>query len=193
MPGHNIAEALGYTLDDIQNNEDLIERLKVFIFRITDTAAVHIVTEVYLDDLSGSHGYTTQGRWWQLIVEDAVFTCNTRYRATAYGNEMFSYLFVYLPGTHTQDVPFTFFNGDGTPPNLPGTIVYSAVAVPMQRYFTCFAQKGDPNRSSDLPEWPRYGDDVALLTFGVDAITLMSPDPTANERCDYWQSGAWQN
>ncbi|RYP28602.1 hypothetical protein DL767_007143 [Monosporascus sp. MG133] len=193
MPGHNMAEALGYTLDDIRNNEDLVERLKVFIFGVTDAAAEHIVTEVYPDDLSGGHGYTTQGGRWQLIVEEAVFTCNTRYLATAYGNETFSYLFAYPPGIHMQDVPFTFFNGDGTPPNVPGTIVDSAVAVPMQRYFTRFAQKGDPNRGSDLPEWPRYGDDAALLTFGADAITLTSPDPTANERCDYWQSAAWRN
>ncbi|RYP76921.1 hypothetical protein DL771_001474 [Monosporascus sp. 5C6A] len=193
MPGHNIAEALGYTLDDIRNNEDLIERLKVFIFNITNAAAEHIAAEVYPDDMSGSHGYTTQGGRWQLIVEEAVFTCNTRYLATAYGNETFSYLFAYPPGAHTQDVPFTFFNGDGTPPNLPGTIVDSAVAVPMQRYFTRFAQKGDPNRGSDLPEWPRYGEDAALLTFGADAITVTSPDPTANDRCDYWQSAAWRN
>lgn len=191
MAGHNQHEAATF-VSDISSDDDFRTTVAGGVFHGNVSAATidHIATVVYPNDLSGVYGYTTQTQRLEALVNEEGFVCNTRYLGTAFGNQTYNYEFTYPPAYHQQDVGYTFFNGDPLDASPPGTFVWPLLAVDMQRRFTRFVQGGNPNSDLSAPQWPEYGDEATVLTFGL--VTTTAKDDAANERCDYWQSGDWR-
>lgn len=132
---------------------------------------------------SNETSYKTDYERLNLLYSELIFTCNTRYLATAFGNATWSYRFQVAPATHGQDGLYTFYNGQAQ--------VEGKLAQQMQQYYTSFAQFGNPNRNS-LPKWPQYGEASELATFGSDGVGT-AVDETRNARCAYWQTGWYRS
>ena len=119
-----------------------------------------------------------------------MIACNSRYISTALGNKTYNYLFSVPPGHHRQDIPYTFFDANGTA-NDP--VQNATLAADMQRYITAFAATGDPNafqKTTGLPTFPVYGSEAMALNFNLTEINTVV-DPTKNPRCDWWQKGLY--
>jgi carboxylesterase type B len=95
-----------------------------------------------------------------------------------------------------MDLPYTFYNPitspdqtivDGIGGDVP---FFMAVAVLMQSYIANFVVYGNPNGAGPIG-FPVYGD-AQVLVFNSDLNTFVE-DPTANERCTWWQTGAYMS
>ena len=84
---------------------------------------------------------------------------------------------------------YTFYNGPGT--GDPYGTYNVSVAPTLQHHITSFAMTGTPNDGSMYPTFPLYGAGTLLnLTdFGFPTVA----DPTANERCLYWQQEPYKS
>jgi carboxylesterase type B len=86
------------------------------------------------------------------------------------------------PGLHGQDVPYTFYNGDGNPTD---GVVNATVAFVLQKYITDFAKTGNPDGPA-VPHFPLYGDQSIAMNLNATSISEMR-DPISNLRCEWWQ------
>jgi cholinesterase len=103
---------------------------------------------------------------------------------SAYNNKYYSYIFTVPPSLHGQDIAYTYFNG----PNP--SVQNNTLAQIMQRYFTNFAQTGDPNGPAKVPHFPTYGPRQTCLNLNLTNIGTVR-DNAANERCAWWQKGLY--
>ncbi|KAH8734514.1 Alpha/Beta hydrolase protein [Ilyonectria robusta] len=183
MTGYNKNES-GMFIPTIRTNEDLSSFLQVS-YPMSDSARDFVLSELYPNILDGTYGYTTQAERTRILIDDMVFTCNTRFLAAAFQNETYGYRFEYPPGLHGQDLAWTFFKGDD-PAVLP------ELAIAMQRYLTNFAMTGTPNGevAEDLPSFPLYGEQANLAIFGIDGVSI-AQDATNHAKCDFWQKGVF--
>lgn len=146
-----------------------------------------ILSQLYPNVLDGTFGYTTQFGRANLLFDEMTFSCNTRWLGTAFLNQTYNYRFEYPPGSHGQDLAWTFFVKEDPAVN-------AELAISMQRYFTNFAMKGDPNGEgvSGLAPFPVYSDQANLAIFGQEGVGT-AVDGLANHRCDYWQKGTFRS
>ncbi|KAH6971245.1 Alpha/Beta hydrolase protein [Ilyonectria sp. MPI-CAGE-AT-0026] len=181
MTGYNKNES-GMFIPTINTNEELVSFLEIN-YPMSDSARDFVLSDLYPNILDGTFGYTTQADRTRVLIDDMVFTCSTRFLATAFPNRAYSYRFEYPPGTHGQDLTWTFFV-DEDPTGSP------ELAIEMQRYFTNLAMAGNPNgkATGDLPSFPLYGKNASLVTFGIDGVGVVH-DAIVNPRCDFWQKG----
>ena len=84
------------------------------------------------------------------------------------------------PGTHGQDVPYTFFGTNIAVDNA--AVKADATAVALQEYITSFVENGVPS-GPQLAKFPLYGNNS-----DATSITQIM-DPAANARCLWWQLG----
>lgn len=183
MLGHNLNEVALWVDPTIDTDEQARAVMKQALPGVDADIVDYITNDLYPCPSESTPWKTEYERACALVSEQA-FTCNTRYLATAFGNETFNYRFQVPPGAHAQDVPWTFYNGNTT--NLNPTMTKM-----MQVYFTNFAKHGNPNMEHVLREWPVYGDDAQMQTFGLDFIQT-TVDDTANKRCEYWQKAEYR-
>ena len=64
-------------------------------------------------------------------------------------------------------------------------------AMWLQEYITSFVTSGSPNSEKNVlkvPQWLMYGEEANMLDFDMFRLEVFRDD-TANERCDWWQSG----
>lgn len=87
------------------------------------------------------------------------------------------------PALHGQDIYYTFFNG----PNM--AVLSDAAALALQTYITSFAETGIPS-GPGIPSFPLYGNDSNIINLNATSITEIM-DPTANERCLWWQKALY--
>lgn len=158
----------------------------------------YISQVLYPPRFDGSLGYRDQIQRTALSLGELVYSCNTNYLARALNNETYNYLVSIPPALHGWDVPYTFFNG----PN-PG-VVNETVALSLQRYIVNFATSGNPNGEDendndggggggdggDLVPFEKYGESNDVLNFGRREMSRID-DPTANERCRWWQQALY--
>ena len=86
------------------------------------------------------------------------------------------------PGTHGQDIRYTFF---GTAIAVDNAAVkVDAAAVALQEYITSSVENGLPS-GPQLPVFPLYGSDSEIQDLNATSIM----DPAANARCLWWQFG----
>lgn len=100
---------------------------------------------------------------------------------------MYNYLFNVPPAFHGDDIPYTFFENDGT----DDPKVDANLALTFQEYLLNFVRKGDPN-AKGLPRFEEYGSDDENWTLDVKAKASGGlkriGNPGANERCFGWQA-----
>lgn len=146
MAGHNTNEAGRYTPPTATTASSFTQYIKLYFPAISDANLEYLATVLFPEVYDGTYQWTTPFERLKAAIADFTFTCSTRYLANAYGNETYNYIFSVSPGNHTQDVPYTFFNGPVS------TVVNDTLAMTMQQYFMGFAEQGDPDRE-DLLEW----------------------------------------
>lgn len=104
--------------------------------------------------------------------------------ARSYNNQTYAYYFTVPPALHGQDVPYTYFNGPSE------SVVNDTIAIAMQEYITHWAATGTPNQPG-VPFFPIYGKNASVQDLGTTGI-FQFVDPTANQRCDWWQKALYQ-
>jgi para-nitrobenzyl esterase len=128
------------------------------------------------------------------VIGDARLVCSTTdsaLLAAAHAPSVYAYNFdiavdpslspTFLGATHGAELAYVFqtssrFNDDQT-----------ATSDLMQRYWTNFARKGDPNGGSD-PEWLTYDAEAdRRMNFAVNASAMV--DNFRKAECDFWIAG----
>ncbi|KAL9106968.1 MAG: hypothetical protein Q9227_008091 [Pyrenula ochraceoflavens] len=189
MVGHNTNEGPLFTDPRINSNAALISNLQTNFPSISPGALLYLTGTLYPEDYSGTTlPYTTPFARAAFIETEAIFTCNTYYLDTAYGNKTYAYQFSVPPAYHGEDIPFTFYNGGGQ----SGSIPFPQVAVALQKYITDFVINGSPggNGTAGLPYFPMWTGAANEQDLNATMITTMR-DPTANERCQWWQKALY--
>jgi len=185
MVGYNSDEGVSFTDPRVTTDAELIEYLHAGFPDIQDNIAEYIVKQLYPPVYDGSMPYTTPLQRTIFLVSESLFDCNTFYINRAFGNKTYAYEFSVPPGTHGEDVAYTWFNGTSGNPQTGGTD--GTVATAFQTYLTNFAKTGNPN-GPGVPEFPAYGTQATEENLNITGFTPMR-DPTANARCAWWQLG----
>lgn len=201
LAGHNTNEGPLFAPPYVRTDDEVEAYLHQNYPGATPSILNHIVKDLYPAVYDGTYPWTSPIDRTIRIVTEMIFTCNTNYLTKAYDNQTHNYQFAVYPALHGEDVPSTFYVGQGT--NLTEAIV-APVAEAMQTYFTNFAMTGDPNLPSltslggELPYFPMQGDNATQMVFnytitanGVEPLIGIGVDPTVNERCAFWQKGLY--
>lgn len=182
MLGHNSNEGASFVSPAINDTDAFTAAVAEILQDVPINTITFILTELYPPP-SQTDLYSDEYSRLVLLLSEVTFVCNTRYLSTAFNNATFNYRFQVPPSIHAQDVPWTFYRGNTTD-------LSPALAETMQLYFTQFAEAGHPNHAS-LPQWPRYGDNGKIVTFGLNGVKT-AIDDAKNKRCAYWQTGAYR-
>jgi len=183
MVGHNEDEGLVFANPAITTDSAFNDYITLQLPGISAPAAAYIENTLYPPVFDGSYGYKDNFQRVVLVIADSSFTCNTNYLDRAFDNKTYAYQFSVPPALHGQDVVYTFFNG----PNP--AVVNPQIAVALQEYLTSFAIHGVPS-GPGIPLFPMYGANATEINLGATTIAEMR-DPTANERCKWWQKALY--
>ncbi|KAL2794574.1 Alpha/Beta hydrolase protein [Aspergillus keveii] len=183
MVGSNSDEGLLFIMPTAQEESGYQQYLDENIPGITEGSRGYISNTLYPPIFNGNSGYRTRLERGALTLSDFIFQCNTDYINRAFRGRSFAYRISIPPGTHAQDLPYTFYNGPSQ------AVANDTVALILQDYITSFAKTGVP-ASSLGPVFERYGKGAGLLNFEPDAI-LTTLDPAASERCRWWQKALY--
>ncbi|KAF4547710.1 Carboxylesterase-like protein 3 [Elsinoe fawcettii] len=190
LVGQNTNEGLLFTSPFIQSEQNLRDSL---VSAIPTIAAFPDEIDFILNDLyppvfdgTQAQSYRDQIARSAAITAELAFICNTFYLDKAYGNQTYSYLFAVPPALHGQDVPYSYYTGNGTPTT---SVIAPPVALALQEYITSFAQDGNPNEPG-VPFFELYGPDARVQVLNVTGFSG-TRDPAANRRCNYWQKALY--
>ena len=183
MVGHNAAEGISFTDPSIHSDEALDAQFKKVFPSMTDSTIEYLTQTLYPPVFDGSYPYTTQLDRATLITSESIFTCNTNYLSTAYGNKTYSYLFAPPPAFHGYDTSYTFYNGVGS--GDPLNVINQTIAVAMQEFITSFAKGGVPE-ADGIIKFNMYGPDANVLKLNITGVEEVR-ESNANERCSWWQ------
>jgi acetylcholinesterase len=120
-----------------------------------------------------------------LIISEGIFTCNTNYLSTAYGNQTYSYLFAVPPAIHGLDIGYTYFTGGAA----SVTVSNRTIAIALQEFITSFAENGKP-AADGIRSFDMYGPNASVLRLNVTGIDQVR-DSNANARCAWWQKALY--
>jgi len=188
MLGHNANEGPLFAPPYIQSDADFRSFVQLNQPSISNASLNTLTDRLYPSNFSGAYGYTTQLERVFAFIAESSFTCNTNFFDRAYDNATHSYLFAVPPAFHGFDIPYTFYNGQGT--NLTAGL-YAPVAQLLQAYITNFAISGNPNAPAPgLPLFPVWGSNATELVLNATGTSLRR-DETENERCRWWQQGLY--
>ncbi|KAF2827253.1 alpha/beta-hydrolase [Ophiobolus disseminans] len=185
MVGHNADEGALFTPPYITSDDSLQAQLRT-AFPTTPQPSLDYVTKtLYPPVFDGSYPYRTQYSRADLIISEAIFTCNTNYLSTAYGNKTYSYLFAVPPAFHGFDIAYTYFPG-----GAPSTSVRNTtIAIALQEFITSFAEEGKP-AADGIRQFNMYGPDASVLRLNVTGVDQVR-DSNANARCNWWQKALY--
>ena len=185
--GHNADEGLLFVNPAIQTDQQFKDFLAFEIPDLSPAGINYIAETLYPPKFDGSLGYTDQIGRTALVVAEFAISCQSYNVGRAFGGNTHNYLFSVPPALHTEDVPYTFDNGPGLSLDQP---IVLPVAKALQDFITTFAATGSPKARSDVsgvPNFPTYGSSYSVLNLNSTGFTVQK-DPTANPRCDYWNS-----
>ncbi|CAK3970432.1 hypothetical protein DOTSEDRAFT_38631 [Lecanosticta acicola] len=180
MLGHNANEGLLFSPPFYNNTGDVFA---VEIRQLTPTInAWPDVIDYVHNTLYPLSDYPNELERSNTFIAEAIFTCNTFYLDKAFLNQTYAYLFAVPPALHGNDVAYTFYTG--------GPIGNDTVALALQDYITSFAKWGRPNGDEGVPFFPMYQGNATIQVLNITGIRGMM-DPTANQRCDWWQKALY--
>ena len=148
----------------------------------------YVTSTLYPAVFDGSYPYRDQYSRADLIISEAIFTCNTNYLSTAYGNKTYSYLFAVPPAFHGFDVAYTYFTG-GAASTSPTGVRNVTVAIALQQFIASFAEQGQPE-ADGIRQFNMYGPNASVLKLNVTSIDQVR-DSNANARCSWWQKALY--
>lgn len=186
ISAHNTNEGFGFTDPAATNSSALATYMRIYFPHASEAVINFIAKKLYPPVYDGSYPWTTPFQRLNLLISEMMVSCNSRYLGTGLENKTYNYEYSVPPGHHMDDIPYTFFDG-----TLNGAVTNETMAMDLQRYLTAFAATGDPNafqKETELPNFPSYGSEAALLNFNTSFINHIT-DPLKNERCSWWQKG----
>lgn len=186
MVGHNAQEAPFFTSPDVRTDDDLRAWVPLIYPGASDEIVDYIVETLYPAVYDGSQPYSNPIDRSILITSDVAFVCNTNYINKAFKNQTWAYEFQVPPALHGLDIPYTFYQGQGT--NLSVGLI-APVAEAFQGYITNFVKNGDPN-GLGLPHFPIQGTNASMQAINATYIQPQADD-TANARCAWWQKALY--
>jgi len=189
MVGHNSNEGTLFTPPSIRSDDALVTQLRSAFPYAPQQSIDYITKTLYPSVFDGSYPYTNQYTRGSLIISEAVFTCNTYFLSTAYGNKTYSYLFAVPPGFHGQDIQYTYYTGGAVSPSPLG-VQNRTVALALQQYIASFAEDGRPEAANGIPQFNMYGPNASVQRLNVTGIDQVR-DSNANSRCDWWQKALY--
>lgn len=141
------------------------------------------ITQILYPPRYGSGSlYTTPQERADLAVKEYLIACNTVAMADAYGGRVHDYDFSIGPAIHSQDLVYTYYNGqDNTQ--------YLGTAIALQKAIAQFVLTGDPNGPGQSV-FPLYGTGSKVLNF-VPSGTQQIVEPAENPRCTWWLQGLY--
>ncbi|KAH7095012.1 carboxylesterase family protein-like protein [Paraphoma chrysanthemicola] len=181
MVGHNANEGALFTPPYITSDESLRAQLQGAFPYAPRSSIDYVLQTLYPPVFDGTYPYNSQFTRAALINAESVFTCNTNYLSTAYGNKTYSYLFAVPPAFHGQDIAYTYFPGGAPSSSVPNT----TIAIALQEFITSFAEEGAPE-APGVVHFNMYGPDASVLRLNVTGIDQIR-DSNANARCSWWQ------
>ena len=191
MVGHNADEGLIFTSPYNQNDSALRATLETALPTLRGLPATgdYISNVLYPPVFDGSQAmnYTSQIGRAAALTSELVFTCNTFYLDKAFGNNTYAYFYTIFPAIHGQDIAYTYYTGAG---QASGSVAVPSIAIAMQEYITHFAETGNPNEAG-VPYFNMYSQNATVQVLNTTGITE-AMDPTANQRCDWWQKALYQ-
>ena len=143
----------------------------------------NIVEQVYPAVYDGSFPWRTPLERANLAQTEYTISCNAVDMARAYPRRAFNYLWSQPPAIHSQDLLYTYWNGQSD-------VVNVRMAETLQKGITQFVMTGNPN--SREQQWPVYSRSQKVLNFGAGTISS-SAEPADNSRCDWWLKGLYQS
>ncbi|KAF2033354.1 alpha/beta-hydrolase [Setomelanomma holmii] len=185
MVGHNANEGVLFTPPYITSDATLRAQLQSAFPYAPSTSLDYVTQTLYPAVFDGRYPYTTQYTRAAFIISEVIFTCNTNYLSTAYGNETYSYLFAVPPAFHGQDIPYTYFPGGAASSSVTNT----TVAIALQEFIASFAEEGVP-AAPGITQFNMYGPDASVLRLNVTGIDQIR-DSNANARCSWWQKALY--
>lgn len=185
MVGHNANEGTYFTPPFLRTDEDLVNQLKAAFPYAPQQSIDEITQTLYPPVFDGSHGYTDNFSRANLLISEGIFTCNTNYLSTAFGNETYSYLFAVPPAFHGLDVPYTYYDGG----DLALPVINRTIAIALQHFIASFAEDGAPE-ADGITQFNMYGPDASVLKLNITGIDQVR-DSNANARCAWWQKALY--
>ncbi|KNG83713.1 putative carboxyl ester lipase, zebrafish [Aspergillus nomiae NRRL 13137] len=166
MSGNMAAEGFGMTTD-VSTYEDFATLVRRLVPEATNATVGHIRDMYPFPD---SQIQLAANSW----TTDAVFACNARAVAKAYGNRTQRYLFSVPPAIHGLD-SFYYFYRSGAELPVPVNVSLARQFQSEVVKFTTGKSKQD-NRTSN---WPLYAPGAKMINVTLEGIE-QSVDPSAN-------------
>ncbi|KAF2794998.1 acetylcholinesterase precursor [Melanomma pulvis-pyrius CBS 109.77] len=189
MVGHNSNEGTYFTPAYINSTANIAKQLRGTFPYIPDATLEYITGTLYPEVFDGTYPYTNEYARADLLVSEAIFTCNTNYLSTGFHNKTYSYLFAVPPAFHGFDVAYTYFEGGAASPLNPLAVRNRTVAIALQDFITSFAKDGVP-QAPGITHFNMYGKDARVLELDVTGIEE-TRDSNANSRCSWWQKALY--
>jgi carboxylesterase type B len=188
MVGHNSDEGPLFTDPAVDDSASYKEYLAGMFPTMPAATLSTIDSTVYPADFSGAQPYTSHLERAILTASESLITCNTYALNIAFKLCTSAYVFDVLPGVHAQDIPYTYYVGDGSDTAVSNT----TVAYALQDYITSFAVDGHPRSVvKGVPAIPLYGASAKSVNLGEGGI-MVGKAPSANSRCTWWQTAAFK-
>ncbi|OGM45680.1 putative carboxyl ester lipase [Aspergillus bombycis] len=166
MSGNMAAEGFGMTTD-VSTYEDFATLVRRLVPGASNATVRHIRDMYPFPD---SQIQLVANSW----TTDAVFACNARAVAKAYGNRTQRYLFSVPPAIHGLDSYYYFYRSDAELP-VP---VNGSLARQFQSEVVKFTA-GKSNQNNRTSDWPLYAPGAKMVNVTVEGIE-QSVDPSAN-------------
>ena len=189
MNGHQSNEGPVFTRPDIKDDANFESLIQFWVPSAKAQDVAYISNSLYPAMFDSTYPYRNHLDRAILFVSEYIITCKTNWLDRAFQNKTYGYVFSVPPGLHAQDTEYTFYNGPGTT-DMYGTY-NGTVAQGLQQYVMKFVATGNPSGGSAFPAFPVYGSGTILNLS--DAGFPEIPDPTANERCIYWQKEPYKD
>jgi cholinesterase len=180
LAAHNSNEAGHYTDPTTTTSENFTTYMNLYFPAISTSALAFLTETLFPPVYDGSQPYNTPFERLDLAISDFTFTCTTNWLGRAYNNATYNYLFSVPPGNHTEDIPYTYFNGPIS------TVANDTLAMLMQSYMTGFVENGTPN-GDGRAEWVEFGETGLVLNLNKTFVDTRVDVSTVNERCAWWQ------
>lgn len=181
MVGHNANEAPTFAPPFVRDDASLRSWVATNYPGVPESF-VDALLVVYPAIYDGTYPYSSGLERTFLIIAEWIFTCSTNFINKAFDNQTYAYQFQVPPAFHGQDVQYTYYNGQGD--DLANGLI-AEVAEIQQAYLTNFIQYGNPNGPGLYP-FPMQNGNASLNAWNATGVHIQK-DPTANNRCLFWE------
>jgi len=119
IAARNAHEGTCFTSPSIQNDAAFTGLVKSLLPDAPTETITFVTNILYPPIFNGLYPHQTQSERGQLITQEFTITCHSYFLASAFAEaeveglgKAWKYIFAVPPGYHSDDVPFTFFNGN---------------------------------------------------------------------------------